>query len=650
MITILFAQMFISRISQDVRMTRLIVFVFTVVLYAPSLTYEFTQDDAIVIYDNVFVQQGWSGLSDIFTTDSFTGFFSGEQKSDLVTGGRYRPLSLAIFALIYDVVGSTPWIFHLMSVMSYGLLCLLLYQALISIQVSWPRESQLLFALICTLIYAAHPIHTEVVANIKGMDEILSFLFSLVAFLASLRFIKTKSIFAFIGVGISLFLALLSKESAAPMVLLIPVFAFFLGGREKPKLSSSVIVGLLSITVFAAYFFIRSSIVGGGLGDTPDELLNNPFIKVVDGSYLAFTSEEKWATILYGLGKYLQLLFFPHPLTHDYYPRHIGILDFSELSVWLSGIMHVVLLAIAGVGLRRRSMISLMILFYFATIFLTSNVLFPIGTHLSERFLFVPSLAIAAVASLGLLQLYKSSRRAAYTLPAIVLLLLLMTGKTMTRSAVWKDDFTLFTTDVHTSPGSAKIRNAAAGTLLERSGEDHISAERSEEMIRAAIGHLDEALRIHPRYKEAAMQTANAYSYIEEYDSAIRFYNYALELDPSYDVAFSNLLQALTAAAQQAGSKDRDFEKAKRYLSQVLSHQPDNFDALSLMGTAYGSAGQHNEAITYYKRAITVNPDIALTYVNLGLAQINKGLEEEAQENFQKAVAINPRALDKIRK
>ncbi len=631
-------------------MARLMVFAFAVLLYAPSCMYEFTQDDAIVIYDNDFVKQGWGGLYDIFITDSFTGFFEGEQKSDLVSGGRYRPLSLALFSVLYGIVGSSPWVFHMVSLLTYGLLCLLIYQALISIQISWPRNHQLVFALLCTAIYAAHPIHTEVVANVKGMDEMLSFLFSTIAFLASLRYVRDKSFLALALAGLSLFLALLSKESAAPMVILVPFFAYFLSGDQVSKFSSSVKVGILSMTVFGVYFYIRSTIIGTGLGDTPNELLNNPFIKVVDGSYLAFTSEEKWATILYGLGKYIQLLVFPHPLTHDYYPRHVGVMNFSDLSVWVSGIMNLALLGIAALGIRRRSMISLMIVFYYATIFLTSNVLFPIGTHISERFLFVPSLSVAAIASLGLIQIYKSPFGVRFVTPLSLILLLLMTGKTMTRSSIWQDDFTLFTTDVETSPESAKVRNAAAGTLLERSGADDISADKEDLMIREAISHLEEALRIHPRYKEAAMQTANAHTYLAEYDTAIKYYNYALELDPSYDLAFSNLLQTLTAAAKRAGSQERDFEKAKRYLFQVLTHQPNNFDALSLMGTAHGSAGQHNEAITYYERAISVNPDIALTYVNLGLAQINKGLEKEAQENFQKAVALDPRALDKIRR
>jgi len=642
--------MTIAQFSSNVRLARLLVFVFAVVLYAPSLTYEFTQDDAIVIYENDFVKQGIDGLSEIFSTDSFTGFFSGEQKSDLVSGGRYRPLSIALFAALYELVGATPWIYHLISVMTYGLLCLLLYQSLISISTSWRRDHQLFFALCCSLIYAAHPIHTEVVANVKGMDEILSFLFSILGFLAALSFMRTRNLLALLGVGSALFLSLLSKESAAPMIVLIPLFAFFLSGKLPSKIPSLVSIGGLSMGVFLVYFFMRSSIIGSSLGDTPNELMNNPFIKVVEGSYLSFTSEEKWATIIYGLGKYLQLLVFPHPLSHDYYPRHIGVFDFGQLSVWLSVVMHGTLLAIAAIGIRRRSMISLMLLFYFATIFLTSNVLFPIGTHLSERFLFVPSLAVAAIASLGLLQLYKSPARVKYASSILIVIMLLMTGKTMTRSSVWKNDFTLFTTDVRTSPESAKVRNAAGGALLEKSSDSSLNSSDREAMIREGIAHLKEALRIHPRYKQAAMLTANGYSYLEEYDSSIKYYNYALELDPAYDLAFTNLLKILTAAAKKAGSVERDFEKAKRYLSQVITHQPDNFDALSLLGTAYGSAGQHNEAIIYYERAISVNPDIALTYVNLGLAQLNKGLEEEANENFQKALSLNPRALDKIRR
>ena len=87
---------------------------------------------------------------------------------------------------------------------------------------------------------------------------------------------------------------------------------------------------------------------------------------------------------------------------------------------------------------------------------------------------------------------------------------------------------------------------------------------------------------------------------------------------------------------------------AIEYLQKILDFEPNNFQALSLMGTAHGSAGNHWKAIEYYERAIEINSEIAITYVNLGLAQLNAGLEDDAQINFHKAIEIDPNAMNHI--
>ena len=76
-----------------------LVFLIGALLYANTLTHEFTQDDAIVIYDNMYTTQGVSGLKGLFTKDTFFGFFKEEGKDKLVSGGRYRPLTPAMFGL-----------------------------------------------------------------------------------------------------------------------------------------------------------------------------------------------------------------------------------------------------------------------------------------------------------------------------------------------------------------------------------------------------------------------------------------------------------------------------------------------------------------------------------------------------------------------
>ena len=49
------------------------------ILYFQCLTFGYVLDDKLVLSENTFTKKGFAGLWDIFSTDSFQGYF-GEQK------------------------------------------------------------------------------------------------------------------------------------------------------------------------------------------------------------------------------------------------------------------------------------------------------------------------------------------------------------------------------------------------------------------------------------------------------------------------------------------------------------------------------------------------------------------------------------------
>lgn len=167
-------------------------------------------------------------------------------------------------------------------------------------------------------------------------------------------------------------------------------------------------------------------------------------------------------------------------------------------------------------------------------------------------------------------------------------------------------------------------------------------------MISKAIEHLRAAISIHPNYKESYLLLGNAYSYLRDYDQSINSYENALRINPYFDEASGNLMIVLIEGARYEGGTKGQYAKAITYLEKALQKEPLNFQALSLMGTALGSAGDHLRAITYFEKAIEINSNVATTYVNLGFAQLNAGLEEDAQINFQKAIEIDPKAMNQI--
>src|SRR5690606_11975243 len=84
----------------------------------------------------------------------------------------YRPLPRLMFALEWKLAPGNASLSHWINVLLFALSCTFLFRVLARLI---NGKYYLLF--MAMLLYAVHPIHTEVVANIKSRDEILSLLF-----------------------------------------------------------------------------------------------------------------------------------------------------------------------------------------------------------------------------------------------------------------------------------------------------------------------------------------------------------------------------------------------------------------------------------------------------------------------------------------
>lgn len=80
---------------------------FCLVLYANTFHHSYAMDDELVILKNLNVQKGLAGLKDIFTTDAYQGYYDMMGAASPLAGGRYRPLSIATFAIEQEIFGQT---------------------------------------------------------------------------------------------------------------------------------------------------------------------------------------------------------------------------------------------------------------------------------------------------------------------------------------------------------------------------------------------------------------------------------------------------------------------------------------------------------------------------------------------------------------
>jgi hypothetical protein len=340
----------------------LILFLVPVILYLNTIFNDYALDDSIVITQNIYVKKGLKGIGDIFRTETFTGFF--KKKKDLVQGGRYRPLSVASFAIECELWGEKPGLSHLINALLYGGLCIVLFKLLLHLIKNLnPAARNIPVAFIATLLFAVHPIHTEVVANIKGRDELFSGLFFMFSFLYLLKAHETDSVGRLFVSALFLFLALLSKENA---IALIPLaILFYLMKAEKKNTHTAIIGSILLLLASSVYLLIRYKVIGGFSGGKSNELMNNPFLEARNG--------EKIPTILYTLLLYLKLLVIPYPLTYDYYPYHIALQSWTNPLVIASLLLNLFILFLSIYYFHKNKVISISILFYYILLLPVSN-------------------------------------------------------------------------------------------------------------------------------------------------------------------------------------------------------------------------------------------------------------------------------------
>src|SRR6476620_5279505 len=119
----------------------LFLFILSTAVYFNTTKNEYAFDDDIIVLGNKPVQKGFAGIKEIFSTDMFASYLEDAQvtEGNKLSGGRYRPLSIATFAIEQQFVGFEPAPKHFINVILYGLLIILIFHfVLVSLQLNLP--------------------------------------------------------------------------------------------------------------------------------------------------------------------------------------------------------------------------------------------------------------------------------------------------------------------------------------------------------------------------------------------------------------------------------------------------------------------------------------------------------------------------------
>ncbi len=604
--------------------TYVVIFLMAFVLYGNTISNNYGLDDNYVTEGNAQIAKGIKGIPDIVTTYYANLYNDNGEKMRF----DYRPIVKITYAIEYELFGWNPYISHFFNVLIYGLLLIVLLGVL---QMLF-REMHPLFAFFVVMLFATHPVHTEVVASLKNRDEMLVYLFAFSSIHCFLRYIDIDRKMGLLTGAIWFMLAYFSKPSAIIFLAVIPLVIYFFRQVSFKKIA---FVTLSAISLSFIFHIIVQSILPPY--NRPVLFVENPL----------FFEDNRWlhfSTGFYVLLYYLKMLFFPIRLLFYYGFDQIKIVGFDNVWVIISIIIHIGLLAVAIKGIRKKHILSFAILLYFIMIVPYSNILISVMGIVADRFLFGPVLALSIII---VYYLFKLSSNTLKTSPfktqkkwivagTLLIILLPYTLKTIQRNKDWKDKFTLIKSDIPYLKSSAKANYLYGFTLKNFIVRKEIwKKPEGKKDVDLMIHHFRQALKIYPEYYDAWNQLGEIYMVVfKDYPSAIKLFNKSLQLEPNLRKAYYNLAYV--------HYQTKKYKVSEQYFKKFLEYVPNHEQSHFFLGKIQLFQGDTLAAIDWNRKVIKANPKSVKAYYNIGDYFMRKGDSINALKHFEKAADIKP--------
>jgi len=144
-------------------------------VYVNTLENDFIHDDKHEILENPWIKDT-KFIPNFFLSHSW-GF-----RDPTVASNYYHPLRLIVYTIQYRLFGTQPFGYHLTNVIIHTMVTVMVFLISISLFKQIFNERAILFPAAASLLFAVHPIHTEAVAWISGIAELLMSLFGLLSF------------------------------------------------------------------------------------------------------------------------------------------------------------------------------------------------------------------------------------------------------------------------------------------------------------------------------------------------------------------------------------------------------------------------------------------------------------------------------------
>jgi tetratricopeptide (TPR) repeat protein len=605
------------------RLWAVVIVIAVCLAYANSLGNPFVLDDERAIVSNTQIRALWPPSVPLSPPEE--------------TPVARRPLVNLSFAFNYAAGGLAPAGYHAGNAAVLLLTALALFglvRRTLTLEHLSPRFGSQVTAIagVCALLWALHPLHTEIVNYVSQRTTALMGLFFVLTLYCSVRALTGSGSSRWrLAAVFSCAAGMACKESmvtAPVLVLLFDRIFVFPSARDAVRHRGPFYAALAGTwTVLAALMASGGrTTVGFDAGVSPWTYLLNQFTVLVD---------------------YLQLVFWPRALIVDYgLPRPLTIGEVALPGAVLAALAVATLLA-----LRYRPRAGFLGAAFFLTLAPTSSIV-PIVTEVgAERRMY---LALAAIVVLLVCTAYRlsiavlprlteslrmagESGRARARLAsgaAVALVAVLLAAGTVLRNSEYATPQMLARTIVERRPhgrayyslGNALFeagQREEAVRLFRRSAVDFPGARFALGAEILADGDLEEGIRElrrfielmprHPAVSGAHQMIASALAAQGRTDEALVELRSALAIDPREPRGNALLGELLL--------RKRQLPEAVQYLGRAVALQPSDARLRDLLGTAYALQGQLTAALPHFRLASQLDPNHPTARANVERAE-----------------------------
>jgi tetratricopeptide (TPR) repeat protein len=491
--------------------------------------------------------------------------------------GLYRPFTTLSYLFNYAILGNAdqPAGYHWINLLLHLGNVLLVYAlARRLLREFWP-------SFLLSAMWAVHPLLTESVTNIIGRSDLLAGFATLSGLLMYLRSTETsgwRRVAWLIGLMAISAVGMFSKESA--IVIAGVILLYELTWWKQRKQVKAMFWGLVAILLLAAAMLYQRFIVLGASPPAEFPFTDNPIVGA------GFWTGRLTAIKL--IARYIGLMLWPANLSTDYSYSQIRVFQ-GSVGDW-AVVIGVLLLAAGAVSLYRWNRTAFFLIWFSAITFLpTSNLLFPIGTIMAERFLYLSTIGFLGCLVMLVFAIAKKREDQRIALILLSIMVIAFGIRTWFRNRDWQDQRSIVEANLKASPNSFKTHMVTA-ELFSAEGPDYNldrAIDESEKSI-AILDPLPDSLNTPLVYRNAGGE------YLAKGD---------------YQKALQALTRSITVdkATRERYDQNGGAEWARRHSTAPASTKGDP-DTYWMLSVAYQKLGKSEEAASAASEALRLHP------------------------------------------